>query len=57
MSLKCYMTTDELAAHLGFSRQEIVRKIWRGQIKAEKMGKIYLIDKKDILNLKKKGQK
>jgi len=40
-------SVPELAKILGVSRQEIVRRIWRGFIKAEKVGKQYIITKKE----------
>ena len=33
---------------LGVTRQEIVRRIWRGFIKAEMVGKSYVITKAEV---------
>jgi len=38
----------ELAKLLGVTRQEIVRRIWRGFIKAEMVGKSYVITKAEV---------
>ena len=56
---KTLYTPTELAELLGVSRQEVVRRIWRGFIKAEMVGKSYIITKaevdKTIKNQKVKG--
>ena len=56
---KTLYTPTELAKLLGVSRQEVVRRIWRGYIKAELVGKSYIITKaevdKTIKNQKAKG--
>ena len=56
---KTLYTPTELAELLGVSRQEIVRRIWRDFIKAEMVGKSYVITKaevnKAIKNQKTKG--
>ena len=56
---KTLFTPTELADMLGISRQEVVRRIWRGFIKAELVGKSYIITKaevnKAIKNQKTKG--
>ena len=56
---KTLYTPTELAELLGVSRQEIVRRIWRGFINAEMVGKSYVITKaevnKAIKNQKTKG--
>lgn len=56
---KTLYTPTELAALLKVSRQEVVRRIWRGFIKAELVGKSYIITKaevnKAIKNQKAKG--
>ena len=44
---KRLFTPTELAKILGVSRQEVVRRIWRGFIKAEKVGKQYVIFKSE----------
>ncbi len=46
-------TPTELAKMIGVSRQEIVRRIWRGFIKAEKVGKQYIIFKSEVDKIKK----
>ena len=48
MKRRMYYSTDEAAKMLRWTRQEIVRKIWRGQIKAKKLGRKYLIHYKQI---------
>ena len=56
---KTLYSPTELAEILGVTRQEIVRRIWRGFIKAEMVGKSYVITKaevnKAIKNQKTKG--
>ncbi|MDP8289785.1 MAG: helix-turn-helix domain-containing protein [Candidatus Susulua stagnicola] len=52
--MKDYMSVKEASEILNCTRQEIVRKIWRGFIKAERVGKAYIIHKKEIDKLKKK---
>ena len=56
---KTLYSPTELAKLLGVTRQEIVRRIWRGFIKAEMVGKSYVITKaevnKAIKNQKTKG--
>ena len=56
---KTLYSPTELAKLLGVSRQEVVRRIWRGFIKAEMVGKSYVITKaevdKAIKNQKAKG--
>lgn len=48
MNSKNYFTTNELAKILGVSRITIFNNIKAGQIKAVKMGRNYVIFKKDI---------
>lgn len=59
VSNKTLYSPAELAGILKVSRQEIVRRIWRGFIKAEMVGKSYVITKaeveKAIKNQKTKG--
>ena len=50
--MKDYMSVKEAAEILKCTRQEVVRKIWRGFIKAERIGKIYIIHKKEISKLR-----
>lgn len=48
---KTLYSVTELAEILGVSRQEITRRIWRGFIKAEKVGKQYIITSKEVSRL------
>jgi len=52
-----YLSVKEVAQILGWTRQEIVRKIWRGFIKAEKVGKAYIIPKGEVNRLKRQKAK
>ncbi len=45
---KNYYTVKELAEILNISRIAVFNKIKRGQLKAEKMGRNYIIYKKDL---------
>jgi excisionase family DNA binding protein len=45
---KTLYSPTELAKLLGVSRQEVVRRIWRGFIKAEMVGKSYVITKAEV---------
>jgi len=45
---KTLYSPTELAKLLGVTRQEIVRRIWRGFIKAEMVGKSYVITKAEV---------
>ena len=45
---KKLFTPTELADILDISRQEVVRRIWRGFIKAEKVGRQYVILKGEV---------
>jgi len=45
---KALYTPTELAGILGVSRQEVIRRIWRGFIKAEKVGNQYIITKTEV---------
>lgn len=47
-----FYTTTELAEVLGISKISVLKRIWRGNIKAKKFGRNFLIFKKDI-NIKK----
>lgn len=46
-----YITISQLACILGISRIAVYKKVKNGQIKAIRVGKIYLIPKSTILNL------
>jgi excisionase family DNA binding protein len=48
-----YLSVKEAAEILHCTRQEIVRRIWRGFIKAEKVGNFYIISKTEITKVKK----
>ncbi|MDP3999065.1 MAG: helix-turn-helix domain-containing protein [bacterium] len=45
---KDFISTVELAQILGISRQAVAEKIKSGKIKAQKSGRVYVIQKKDI---------
>ena len=45
---KTLYSPTELAELLQVSRQEVVRRIWRGFIKAEMVGKSYVITKAEV---------
>ena len=58
-----YITIPQLAKLLGLSRIEVYRRVRKGQIKAEKIGRIYVIEDKEVghilgkkLTAKDKGQ-
>lgn len=48
MSNKEFLTTAELAKLLGISRVAVFKKIKKGEIKAEKIGRNFVIRKKDL---------
>lgn len=52
---KTLYTPTELSKILGVSRQEIIRRIWRGFITAEKVGHQYIITKKEVDRIVKNG--
>lgn len=45
---KKYLTTSELAKLLGISRIAVFKKIKAGKIKAKKIGRNFVIDKKEL---------
>ncbi len=45
---KEFISTVELAQILGISRQAVAEKIKSGKIRAQKSGRVYVIQKKDI---------
>ncbi len=45
---KKHFTTKEFAEILNISRQAVFKKIKKGQIKAERVGKIYIIPKESL---------
>jgi len=49
---KDFYTTTELAKELGISKVSVLKRIWRGNIKSRKMGRNFIIFKKDV-NIKK----
>jgi excisionase family DNA binding protein len=51
INMKNYYSTTELAKSLGISRQAILKKIKSGQIKAEKVGRNYIVYEKDFGNI------
>jgi len=51
---KTLYTATELAKMLKVSRQEIIRRIWRGFIKAEKVGHQYIITSQEVEKAQKK---
>lgn len=53
--VKDILSVQELANILGISRIAVFNKIKKGQIKAEKVGRNYIIHKKDILDLISEG--
>jgi excisionase family DNA binding protein len=47
-----YLTTDEIAVILGFSRAHVIRLIGCGKIKGTKLANNWLVKPKDIKNIK-----
>lgn len=45
---KRFFTTNEVALLLGISRQAVFKKIKSGEIKAKKIGRNFIIEKKDL---------
>lgn len=45
---KAYLSTAELAKYLGVSRIAVFKKIQKGQIKAEKFGRNYVISEEEV---------
>ena len=45
---KDFLTTQEISKVLGISRIAVFKKIKSGEIKAQKMGRNYVISKKDL---------
>jgi len=48
MAKQKYITVPQLAKLLGLSRIEVYRKVRKGQIKAERIGRIYVITDKEV---------
>ena len=51
MKDKQFLSTTELAKILGISRVAVFKKIKKGEIKAVKVGRNFVIDKKDLGNI------
>ena len=51
MEEKEFLSTTELAKMLGISRIAVFKKIKKGEIKAIKVGRNFIIDKKDLGNI------
>ncbi|OGZ33653.1 MAG: hypothetical protein A2Y98_01835 [Candidatus Portnoybacteria bacterium RBG_19FT_COMBO_36_7] len=51
MEKKDFISTIELAKMLGISRIAVFKKIKSGRIKAVKVGRSFVIDKKDIVDI------
>lgn len=45
---KDFYTITELAEVLGISRQSVLKRVWQGSIVGQKIGRDYIIFKKDI---------
>jgi excisionase family DNA binding protein len=54
MKEKNYISTTETAKLLGISRVAVFKKIKKGQIKAQKIGRNYLVDKDSLGGIYKK---
>ena len=48
---KPYISTTDLAKFLGVSRVAVFKKIRKGQIKAEKFGRNYLVPREELLTI------
>jgi excisionase family DNA binding protein len=48
---KKFLTTNEAALFLGISQQAVFKKIKAGKIKAQKIGRNLLIDRKDLAEI------
>ena len=46
-----YITIPQLAELLGLSRIEVYRRVRKGRIKAEKIGRMYVIKDKEVTNI------
>ena len=46
-----YITIPQLADLLGLSRIEVYRRVRKGQIKAEKIGRMYVIKDKEVAHI------
>ena len=54
MTKKQYTTISELAKVLGISHVAVWKRVKKGQIKAEKIGNIYVITDKEVNNILRK---
>ena len=45
---KRFLSTSEVALYLGISRQAVFKKIKAGEIKAQKIGRNFVINRKDL---------
>ena len=50
-----YISPTQVAKALGISRQAVIDKIRKGSINAARAGRQYIVDKKELAHLKKKG--
>lgn len=48
---KKYLTIPQLAKLMGLSRIEVYRKVRKGEIKAEKIGHMYVITDKEVAHI------
>ena len=46
-----YITIPQLAELLGLSRIEVYRRVRKGQIKADQIGRMYVIKDKEVTNI------
>ena len=46
-----YITIPQLAKLIGLSRIEVYRRVRKGQIKAEKIGRMYVITDKEVAHI------
>lgn len=51
MAKQTYITIPQLAKLLGLSRIEVYRKVRKGQIKAERIGRMYVITDKEVAHI------
>jgi excisionase family DNA binding protein len=51
MAKQKYITIPQLAKLLGLSRIEVYRKVRKGQIRAEKIGRMYVITDKEVSHI------
>jgi hypothetical protein len=45
-------TTEQVATRTGLPQKEVLRRIRLGHIKAEKFGWIWIVDEKEVRNIK-----